>query len=128
MNLPEQLLPESMQLLAEVIGLPDTLRLIELRGGLRVSVPKDPADTSAWLYGKLSGEAWALIVKQYGGEVIEVPICQAALKAVRDVAIAHELERGTGTARLAEQYKLTERGVRYIKGRIADRHSPDLFD
>lgn len=127
--LPQQLLPDSMQEIAEIIGLPDTLLLIEQLGGTRLCVPADISHTRCWLYGKISHAGWVAIIKRSAGAVIEIPRCTHAIRHLRDLVIAADLDSDMGTRDVALKYGMTERNVRYIKQRLADGGTQqDFFD
>lgn len=107
-------LPESLQEIAEVIGLDQTLVLVRRFGGCRIYIPASVDGHSLVdVLGKDGAHALASI---YGGEHVEIP---RAIKAVRDRAIRARFygtdgTDGEGYQDLALAYMLTERQVRRI--------------
>jgi hypothetical protein len=94
--------PEGLSLLIEVLGLDDTLRLIEARGGTKMWVPLGVNNSSAKLRADLEaefGEAMArALIRGFGGDRISVPLCKewrTALYASRGMTHA-EIARKVG--------------------------------
>lgn len=107
-------LPDSMQELAEVVGLEATLMLVRHFGGIRVYIPQDAAGHS--LADVLGEDALAALVGVYGGDRIEVP---KGAKLIRDAVIRQRHYGTDGTdgesaMALARAFFLTERQVRRI--------------
>ena len=73
--------PGQISFLVEVLGLDDTLRLIEAYGGTALWVPKGVGNSSAALRDKLEqqfGKPTAReLIRGFGGGVIKVPLCPA---------------------------------------------------
>ncbi len=106
-------LPQSLVELIGLIGLDSAMALVDAHGGTTITVPmRYRADH--WLARLIGEEAARALIDHYGGDRIEVPRCAAALRAQRDRAILDAWRRGHSQARLARQYRLTERGVRKI--------------
>ncbi len=94
--------PESLSLLIEVLGLDDTLRLIEARGGTKLWVALGVNNSSEKLRADLEaefGEAMAkALIRGFGGGYISVPLCKdwrTALYASRGLTHA-EIARKVG--------------------------------
>jgi hypothetical protein len=93
--------PENIALFVEVLGLDDTLLLLEAKGGTRLWVPKGVDNSSMKLKSDLEAEFGVPMVKAlirtFGGGRIEVPLCgewRTALYASRGLtqeAIARKL-------------------------------------
>lgn len=111
-----RLLPESMKQLASHIGLDATLAIAELRGGVRLCVPR-VASPEHWLVEHIGLKALQRLVTAYAGEEIEVPVCAALKRAMRDQRLARD-RRGASVAELAKRYGMTERGVRAALKRV----------
>jgi len=116
-------LPGSMRALVELMGSAAALRLVELRGGVRLCVPR-VASAGHWLAEHIGLEALERLVETYAGEELEIPRCVAALRAARDREIAAQAgERSV--AELARRYGMTERGVRKVLRREGVRAGGD---
>lgn len=116
-----QLLPESVQTMAALIGDELTLRLIAVRGGCSVPVPvRASGPAVARLVGKVGCEQLARrLMYFYAGERLYVPRCAAALDALRAVEIhraaAAAIQAGRPIAavvpELARAHGLSDRAV-----------------
>lgn len=109
----ESLLPGILQEIAELIGLPATLKLVSHYGGVRLYVPKRlPADH---ILITIVGEAAALsLVERFGGlDHFDIPKAQAISVALRNRKIREEYP-SLSQRKLALKYGLTERQVRKI--------------
>jgi len=113
-------LPSSIQDMVAVIGLAAALVIVEERGGIRLCVPAQ-VRTDHWLMQKIGAEAFVRLVQVYAGEEIEIPKCDAALRALREHEIVSSDE---SNARLARRYGYTERGIRKLKRRVRNA-APD---
>ncbi|WP_424682939.1 hypothetical protein [Frateuria sp. YIM B11624] len=124
-------LPPRLAALAQVIGLPATLRLVEARGGTRFYVPEQ-ATTDHWLAPLIGPGALALLVQHYGREYLELDRAAAALRAARDRQIVADAREGASTATIALQCGLTQRQVFNILARAnvgaPALDQPDLFE
>ncbi|AGG89906.1 hypothetical protein [Rhodanobacter denitrificans] len=121
-------LPPRLAALAELIGLPAMLRLVEARGGTRVYVP-DVASADHWLARLIGLPAMEQLVAEHSRDYIELDRAAAALRAARDRKIVADNAAGTSTATLALENGLTQRQVFNILARtggpVADQR--DLF-
>jgi hypothetical protein len=124
------LLPGRVADLVEVIGLKAALVIVELRGGIRLTVPKK-ATPDHWLVEHIGQEALTALSKVYGGETIEIDRCAAAIRAVFETRIVREHDSGASNSELALRYGYTERGIRKLRRRVQGRApslNVDLFD
>lgn len=123
-------LPERGRAIAELIGMPATLKLVERYGGVRIYVPQTvpPAHPLVDLLGRDAAERLACA---FGGdEHFDVPRCVLAARRVRDTVLVADFLSGLSHRQLALKYQLTERGVRKIIARAgvtADDRQPELF-
>lgn len=109
-------LPGILQELADLIGLPGTLKLVEAYGGVRLYVPKkiDAAHELARLIGL---DHATTLAETYGGEDhFDIPRAVAATRAARDSRIRADRAAGMTHRELALRYGLTERQIRNILG------------
>lgn len=87
-------LPKSAQDLITLIGLPSTLRLVDMFGGTTVNLYNSV--TSLQRMAETVGEDNAkALLKFYGNAPFTVPMCMFALKAVRNAEILAEFDRLT---------------------------------
>lgn len=123
-------LPERARAIAELIGMPATLKLVERYGGMRIYVPQTipPAHTLVDLIGRDAAERLA---RAFGGdEHFDLPRCTVAARRVRDALLVADFLAEMSHRQLAGKYQLTERGVRKIIARAgisADDRQPVLF-
>ena len=116
--------------IAEGAGLESALGLAKARGGLRISVPRNPR-AAPWL-AEAMGEAGAeLFCKLYGGELVDLPADpvsgqgrNARARRVRMAIVAGELSAN----QIAAMNGLTRRGVFWAKAALRQRDAePDLL-
>lgn len=108
MNLEQvaELLPESVQQIAELIGYPATVRLLEAFGGTTFPVGKGlralGATRSSLLRQAVGEDNAALLAKNFGGEVLYLPRCDRALCELRNRRFLEEFDalRCQGTSSL----------------------------
>lgn len=115
-------LPASIQEIAEVIGVAETLRLVEIWGGSRMFIPKEPDGTCGRiLMEKVGQESARLLIARYGGEAVYIPLCAAAMRAARNRVLVDEYDQGgqsgQSAAALARKYRLSEKTVYGILNR-----------
>ena len=112
-------LPKSIQELAATLGLDATLAIVEARGGIRLYVPRGWR-SDHWLVPLIGPDALRQLVAHWGGEEIDIPRCEASLRAARERQIGTELQ-GDSVARVARRYGYTERGIRKLRRRLEER-------
>lgn len=124
-------LPAVAQDLALVIGLRNTMRLVEAFGGTTFPVPKRETKLGelrfATLASVIGAEAAEALVRRYGGTDLYFPRCVDALRRLRDASIIREYEEITKTAsgneavqRLARQHQLSDRHIFNILKRVPE--------
>lgn len=117
----EVYLPESIQEMMSVIGLPAALTIVESRGGIRLCVPKY-VSAEHWLAKAIGITAFKKLVEYYNGEEIDIPRCISALNAMKELEIYNRaIKNGDSGAVLAREYGYTERGIRKVKRRVEAR-------
>lgn len=137
-----ELLPESVQKIAELIGYPATVRLLEAFGGTTFPIGKGlralGATRSALLRQTIGDANAALIVKNFGGEVLYLPRCDRALRELRNRRFLNEFEelRDQGSSSLmvmtalCPKYGFSDRfawGLLAEKKSTQDNHQNSLF-
>ncbi len=121
----DQLLPKVAHELAEVIGMSGTLRLIEMRGGTKFKVPKNPADDH-WLRGCLRSKELLKLIETYSGEEIDLPVLHAKRRALVWADIEQRREQGETVGSVALRHGMTERGVYKASARNRDKRQGEM--
>lgn len=109
--LTEEMLPESLREIADVIGMEAAEKLGTVYGGRRLRFPRT-IEADHELAELLGLEAARELCRVYGGERICVP--SGVRRAQRDALIRHRLAGGEKPGTLADEYGLSERMVHYI--------------
>ena len=118
------LLPSAVQQMANRISLDYALRVAKNLGGTSRLIPIGNSAKSAVAVQKLISdlgcqETAEALIENYGGQIIYLPSCSAAERALRNLAIHHAAEEGLGEGRsmisivrnLAGQYHLSDRRI-----------------
>jgi len=103
-------LPESLNGLARVIGLPAALILVKNYGGSRLYIPKS-INKGHYIHKIIGTRAAKNLSLYYGGDTLSVPKAAVAVRAARDRSIKQRYSNGTSASSLAREYNLTERRV-----------------
>ncbi|WP_052190895.1 Mor transcription activator family protein [Chitinibacter sp. ZOR0017] len=118
-----QLLPSSVQELVRVIGLTAALKLVELHGGTSILIPQGKKRAGQIAYEALAEiigyKEMALLAEHYrGDDVLYIPSCKAAVRAVRNRLIRSDFDAYTGeesanraVMKLARDHHLSDRRV-----------------
>lgn len=117
-----QMLPESIRDIALIIGLPATLRLVKEWGGSSFSFSKNINEAGQEQFAELEeiiGQSAAkTLTHHYGGTVLYIPRCIAALREARDRAIRAQFDSMTRSQTavstvnvLAKRYRTSDRNV-----------------
>lgn len=117
-------LPESARDLIDIIGLANTLKIIEARGGLEISIPI-VVTHNHWLVELIGYESLQKLSEQCSGLKIDVPRCVAAMRAVQYQEIYDSRRNGISTNALAQAHGYTARGIRKVVRRIEDEMDID---
>ncbi len=126
-SLNVDLLPYILQDLAELIGLPLTMRLVEQYGGVRLYIPKGEVADDHELVKLIGREAADKLRGMYGGEPhMDIPLALASVRAVRNAEIKAKRQHASERT-LAREYHTTERNIRLICGKVEDDRQVGLF-
>lgn len=106
-------LPLRFQEVAEIIGVPDALKLVSIWGGRRVYVPTGPRLRGSALHKALP-ELAELLALHFGGDHLAIPSLAHLGNRSRNRQIVCDRRAGLSASCLAEKYRLTERQVRSI--------------
>lgn len=123
------LLPETIQQIAALIGLPRTLELVAALGGTTFPVPKNQRRLGQIRYEALAEvigvDGADALTRHFGGEILSIPKCEAALRELRDRAVRAEFDAITrehpavhAVMLLARKYRLTDRHIWRLLNRV----------
>lgn len=107
-------LPQSLQDIAEVIGLEKAIIISRLYGGKRLFVPIGHFPDSHPLRDLVGDQALKLLCQYFGGCLLEICKPDKAILADRDRDLISDRDAGETIPNLATKYGLTERWVRAI--------------
>jgi hypothetical protein len=104
-------LPFVVQDIANVIGLEDTLKLIDRYKGTPMYVPMQ-VKAEGVILKSIGSNNTIKLIKQFGGETLDMPKCSAAIRAIRNKII---LNSSLSVCEAAKKFDLTPRQIRNIK-------------
>jgi len=108
-------LPASMQEMAMVIGLSETIAFVRAFGGRRVYIPKRLTSSGAAAISEAIGEIAASKLLAWSGDnFLEVPRCLSALNHKRNLEIITKYNDAANINELVERYHLSHRHIRRI--------------
>lgn len=122
LNSVDAMLPDTVRLIASLVGLPRTLRLVEELGGTTFQISKNITRLGEIRYSVLAEvvgvEAADVLTKHFGGDTIYIPRCADGLRYLRNRTIVEEFDRESATVganaavnALALRYKLSDRRI-----------------
>lgn len=123
-------LPPALRELVRVLGDGDALRLVGMYGGGRVAVPHK-VSLDHRLCVALGAEAFTRLVREYGGDTIDLPKGDAYLRELRHDQVRACRERGLTVDETAAATGYSRRHVINIMGGDADGRDTltmDLFE
>lgn len=118
----EHLLPDVIQALIRLIGLPRTLEIVKRMGGITWPVSKNISKLGEARYQYLAEvvgvEAADKITQHFGGESIKIPKCERALLELRDRRLradydelVREMSGNDAVMAVAIRYRLDDRWI-----------------
>ncbi|MEI7456567.1 MAG: hypothetical protein WCK93_07545 [Nitrosomonadales bacterium] len=107
-------LPPLAQELVALIGFGATISLIEARPGLPTYIP-GVASADHALAKTIGMHTFALLVKNYGGEMLTLPNCKFALTKIRHKNVIKLRSTGYSQTEVAMLTGLTPRQIRNIE-------------
>lgn len=110
-------LPQTLQEIARVAGVPAALALSRDKGGSVVYIPADPADDH-WLIGCVGAEAARAIAAEFGNCRVLIPLAGNRFYARAARAAALMIEEGASTSETARQLGIHVRTVFRHKKRM----------
>ncbi|MEW9900991.1 Mor transcription activator family protein [Chitinivorax sp. PXF-14] len=124
----QALLPDSVRTMAMIIGLPNTLRLVEHWGGTTFPVAqgrnRQGQARVAALAEIIGMPAAERLCKHFANEDLYIPMCKAAIIQVRNRAIVRDYAAGVGINELVFRNRLSDRQIRNIL-KVTDMTRPD---
>jgi hypothetical protein len=134
-------LPTNVQDMAQRIGLPATLTVVENLGGISWHVAQGTdcrgAAKRTALAALVGDDIEVLLHREYAGDVLYLARCHTALIKWRNMEIIQRVEKGlrekkslrTLMAELAREYELSDRWIlAIISEATPTTEQPDLFD
>lgn len=119
------LLPPQMRQLVSIVGLPDTVKLLQARGGTFFRFPLKAQHS---LLEEIVGlEPAKLLSDKLGGKVWELPKCDKILIKIRNIAI-QKARQTHSASEVARMFDLTRRHVINVSPRPPLIMIDDLFD
>lgn len=111
-NIDVKILPYVVQDIANLIGLSATLSLVDHYKGRSMWIPTEfkPDHVLCKIIGH---ENTVKLIDQYHGETLEIPKCDEAMRAVRNMQI---IKSDKSQSQLAAEWNLTVRQIRNIQG------------
>ncbi|NOR70000.1 MAG: hypothetical protein GQ532_09970 [Methylomarinum sp.] len=125
-NIDPDTLPPQIRQLVALIGLPETFKLLQAKGGTQLRIPKI-ANRAEVLPEILQDESVDLLCKAWSGKVFDVPKVDKILLQIRNQVISKA--RATQSAsQLARSFDLTRRQIINICKLPEDYNQVDMFD
>ncbi len=106
--------------IADVIGTPDTIRIIRSYGGSKLVIPKKPTETML-LCQTIGLEQAKLLSKQFGGDTLWIPMLYFRGKGEQRVRISRKLKAGYSVNRIVREEGISDRTVYRLKNKDYDR-------
>lgn len=103
-------LPEVLREIADLVGVPATLKLVESYGGTHLIVPSryNPDHPLTRVVGHAAS---VQICQRYSGTSLYVARIKSAIKTLRDIEIASRYDGGVSVPQLAREYELSDRQI-----------------
>jgi Mor family transcriptional regulator len=132
----EHLLPEAIQTMVRLIGLPSSVKLVEQLGGTTFPVSLRKSRMGEIRYEALSEvvgtDAADAITKHFGGDCLYIPRCVTALREIMHRSIRRDFDQMThehsaihAVAQLAVRYRMSDRHIwRVLKQSDVNAQSP----
>lgn len=120
------LLPPQMRQFVRLIGMVNTLALLEQRGGVTLRIPVN-AHEAVVLKEILPMEAIVKLCEAMPGQRLELPKIDKIVKQIRNLAMTNE-RKIYSAASVALRHNLSRRQVINICKPTADDRQADLFD
>ena len=121
------ILPPQLRLLIDIIGLCESFRLLEKRGGTPLFICENPEKANVFK-NIISDEAIIKLCTRLGPSTIELPKPDKITKQLRNMAIRAD-SKTMNNVQLARKYNKTRKYIiNILKQDKEDDPTPDLFD
>lgn len=131
----EHLLPEIVQTIVRLIGLPTTMKLVDQLGGTTFPVALRRSRLGEIRYEMLSEvvgpDAADMLTKHFGGDMLYIPLCKVALRELlyREIradfdGMTREYSALHTVAELVKKYRLSDRQIWRILKKHDDEGQP----
>ena len=121
----QNLLPPQVRQLARVIGLAETFKLLQARGGHWLQIPHR-SDRVVVLRNILSKESIEKLVKTFPGVRLDLPKCDKIILQLRNKAI-REMRKTKTDREIANAFNLSRRHVINISQENTENPNLELF-
>jgi len=111
MNINADDLPETIKTLADEIGLPATIKLVQRFGGIMSLWVPVRFENANELLRVIGEDAARVLCAIYGGTYLSVPNCKLAIAKARNHQIQRDYANGIKPRELAIRHGITERWV-----------------
>lgn len=119
-----KLMPPQIRELVRVIGFPDTVKLLQARGGTFFVFP---LKAEGLLVNIVGVDAAKKLVAAYGGERRDLPKVDKVIIKLRDLSIV-QARKTKSVTQVAQEYNLTRRHIFNIAPHEDDSATFDMFD
>lgn len=119
----QSLMSRPIRVLVELIGLPETLKLLEAKGGTTIKIPISAKDAKV-LSAILSKESVKVLCKAMPGKELLVPKKDKVIQKLRNLMIIQQ-RRQKSASKLALEFNLSRRMIIYIAP--LESNQSDLF-
>lgn len=120
------LLPKNILYLIDLIGLTETLLLVEAYGGTAIWIPKKSRPDHP-VVEVVGAAAFAKLCGYASNTYLDIPLCKKAVQMLKYQNILAESELLTD-CELARKYRTTERTIRRIRARLGGVKVSDNLD
>jgi Mor family transcriptional regulator len=120
------LMSRPIRVLVELIGLPETLKLLEARGGTSLKIPSSAKRATA-LKAILTDESVQRLCEKWGNQELLVPKNDKITQQLRNHAI-RQLRTEKSASKLAVEFDLSRRMIIIICKSATNDQQVDLFD
>lgn len=133
----QSLMPETVQTMANLIGIEQAMVLVEALAGIDYLMPKTlKSNTGNQLVSLIGAEATQTLITHFGGSYVYIPFCAALRRALFNQAffnaVMTKMEYGTSqyhaVRETAHQFGIAERTGYAILKKFSQKREPTLFD
>ena len=126
-----KLLPPQMRAFIKIIGLPDTITLLNKKGGTVLRVPIEARGTK--LEQIIGYDSAHNLCQHFGGKVIDLPKADKILIQLRNIAINSarnnkDINKRLSVSQAALKFNLTTRHITNVSQDKNENPTGDLFD